>query len=201
MLGIAIGLFIFNIFFLIIFYLKLQKRFSGKTEIENAEKQVYKLISDITFHTEQSITILEDKLNETNSIIAELNKRILLAKNEEEKRKQAEEILKNIISPQNSNSSSKTKTKKQSTSASPKRKKTEEKKEIKNLEMFPSETSEPIKIYTKQILSSPNRNVLQESSFREQIIEMARKGLSVELIAEKVPLPIGEIELIVSMNV
>ncbi|WP_029408963.1 DUF6115 domain-containing protein, partial [Treponema pedis] len=89
----------------------------------------------------------------------------------------------------------------QSTSASPKRKKTEEKKEIKNLEMFPSETSEPIKIYTKQILSSPNRNVLQESSFREQIIEMARKGLSVELIAEKVPLPIGEIELIVSMNV
>ncbi|QSI03918.1 hypothetical protein [Treponema pedis] len=185
-------------FFLIIFYLKLQKRFSGKTEIENAEKQVYKLISDITFHTEQSITILEDKLNETNSIIAELNKRILLAKNEEEKRKQAEEILKNIISPQNSNSSSKTKAKKQSTSASPKRKKTEEKKEIKNLEMFPSE---PIKIYTKQILSSPNRNVLQESSFREQIIEMARKGLSVELIAEKVPLPIGEIELIVSMNV
>ncbi|MGF7107992.1 hypothetical protein [Treponema pedis] len=198
MLGIAISLFIFNIFFLIIFYLKLQKRFSGKTEIENAEKQVYKLISDITFHTEQSITILEDKLNETNSIIAELNKRILLAKNEEEKRKQAEEILKNIISPQNSNSSSKTKAKKQSTSASPKRKKTEEKKEIKNLEMFPSE---PIKIYTKQILSSPNRNVLQESSFREQIIEMARKGLSVELIAEKVPLPIGEIELIVSMNV
>lgn len=201
MLGIAISLFILNIFFLIIFYLKLQKRFSGKTEIENAEKQVYKLISDITFHTEQSITILEDKLNETNSIIAELNKRILLAKNEEEKRKQAEEILKNIISPQNSNSSSKTKTKKQSTSASPKRKKTEEKKEIKNLEMFPSETSEPIKIYTKQILSSPNRNVLRESSFREQIIEMARKGLSVELIAEKVPLPIGEIELIVSMNV
>lgn len=200
MLGIAISLFIFNIFFLIIFYRKLQKRFSGKTEIENAEKQVYKLISDITFHTEQSITILEDKLNETNSIIAELNKRILLAKNEEEKRKQAEEILKNIISPQNSNSSSKTKAKKQSTSASPKRKKTEEKKEIKNLEMFPSETSEPIKIYTKQILSSPNRNVLQESSFREQIIEMARKGLSVELIAEKVPLPIGEIELIVSMN-
>lgn len=35
---------------------------------------------------------------------------------------------------------------------------------------------------------------------KEQIIEMAKKGLSIELIAEKVPLPTGEIELIISMN-
>ena len=63
------------------------------------------------------------------------------------------------------------------------------------------EEAEPIKIYTKQLLlQKGGGNYQNENAFYEQIIEMAKKGLSIELIAEKVPLSAGEIELIVSLN-
>ena len=202
MLSIAIFLLVFNIFLTGFFYFKLKKRFSDNAEIASIKKEVYKLISDITFQTEQSVTIIEDKLHEVNLTIAEVDKHILIAKKEEENRARTGQMLQNLSAESSAQSEIKPKTKKQSpeTAASKKRKQNTN-EEIKTPEMFPAGNSEPIKIYTKQILSNRNRTGIQENFFREQIIEMARKGFSADLIADKVPLPIGEIELIISMNV
>ncbi|UTC64234.1 hypothetical protein E4O00_10380 [Treponema sp. OMZ 788] len=202
---IAIALLILNLFFMFVFYVKLKNQFSDRASINNIKNETQKLVAQIAFQTDQSVTILEDKIKEVNSLILELDKRILLAGREEEKRSAAEKVYRSLAEASESNTFSGydadafSKTKKpvipndQSTSYGTQ-------KQVTQKEPAPTK-DEPINIYTKQIFTPQSVIVPdQTASMKEQIIEMAKKGLSIELIAEKVPLPTGEIELIISMN-
>lgn len=200
--GIAIILLILNIILMAAFYFKLKGRFSDKTEIREIRQEAGKLMGDIAFQTEQAVTILEDKLNEINAAITELDKHILIAKKETEIRQRSEQTLQNITynNADNNMAEKNISTSERSFAKHAVKKTAAEKPPL--TEMLPFETSEPIKIYTKQMLSSPSGGNLQNKAdfYSEQIIEMARKGISSDLISEKVPIPIGEIELIISMN-
>ena len=192
---IAIILLILNIFLILFFYFKFKNQFSDRASINNIKNETQKLVAQIAFQTDQSVTIMEDKIKEVNMLISELDKRILLSGKEEEKRSAADRVYQSLseaaaiqpISYFDKNLMTKNE------NISPKNNKLNDTQDV--------EKEEPIKIYTKQILSSkPNAGIVSEVSFKDQIIEMAKKGLSIELIAEKVPLPTGEIELIISMN-
>lgn len=192
---IAIILLILNIFLILFFYFKFKNQFSDRASINNIKNETQKLVAQIAFQTDQSVTIMEDKIKEVNMLISELDKRILLSGKEEEKRSAADRVYQSLseaaaiqpISSFDKNLMTKNE------NISPKNNKLNDTQDV--------EKEEPIKIYTKQILSSkPNAGMVSEVSFKDQIIEMAKKGLSIELIAEKVPLPTGEIELIISMN-
>ena len=192
---IAIILLILNIFLILFFYFKFKNQFSDRASINNIKNETQKLVAQIAFQTDQSVTIMEDKIREVNMLISELDKRILLSGKEEEKRSAADRVYQSLseaaaiqpISSVDKNPMTKNE------NILPKNNKLNDTQDV--------EKEEPIKIYTKQILSSkPNAGIVSEVSFKDQIIEMAKKGLSIELIAEKVPLPTGEIELIISMN-
>lgn len=194
----VIFLFIANILFLVFFYFKLQRRFSDESTIANIRKEASKLIGDIAFQTDRSVRVLEEKFTEVNKLLADIDRRILLAEKEEEKRAYTERVLKDLENsiPQAPQA------------AGIKSAVSDEAAESGNaesgMERLAAESGaepEPIKIYTKQLLLNKNGGMYQkENVFYDQIIEMAKKGLSVELIAEKVPLSAGEIELIVSLN-
>ena len=190
MTAIAIILLVLNIFLILFFYFKFKNQFSDRASINNIKNETQKLVAQIAFQTDQSVTIMEDKIKEVNSLILELDKRILLAGKEEEKRSAAEKVYESLAEAAKANAFSGI-----DTDAFAKTKKPVISKENPSIE------NEPIKIYTKQILA-PKSGIVpdQTASMKEQIIEMAKKGLSIELIAEKVPLPTGEIELIISMN-
>ena len=188
-------LLVLNIFLIFFFYFKFKNQFSDRASINNIKNETQKLVAQIAFQTDQSVTIMEDKIKEVNMLISELDKRILLSGKEEEKRSAADRVYQSLseaaaiqpISSFDKNLMTKNE------NISPKNNKLNDTQDV--------EKEEPIKIYTKQILSSkPNAGMVSEVSFKDQIIEMAKKGLSIELIAEKVPLPTGEIELIISMN-
>ncbi len=194
----VIFLFIANILFLVFFYFKLQRRFSDESTIANIRKEASKLIGDIAFQTDRSVRVLEEKFTEVNKLLADIDRRILLAEKEEEKRAYTERVLKDLENsiPQAPQA------------AGTKSAVSDEAAESGNAESGTERSAgesgaepEPIKIYTKQLLLNKNGGMYQkENVFYDQIIEMAKKGLSVELIAEKVPLSAGEIELIVSLN-
>lgn len=202
---IAIVLLILNLLLMFIFYLKLKNQFSDRTSINNIKNETQKLVAQIAFQTDQSVTIMEDKIKEVNNLMSELDKRILLAGREEEKRSAAERVYQSLAETAKANALSGfdpdalAKTKKPVISNEDLRD-TSFSKQVNKKENFYIE-DEPIKIYTKQVLA-PKAGIVpdQTASMKEQIIEMAKKGLSIELIAEKVPLPTGEIELIISMN-
>ena len=201
---IAIILLVLNIFLIFFFYFKFKNQFSDRASINNIKNETQKLVAQIAFQTDQSVTIMEDKIKEVNSLVLELDKRILLA-GKEEKRSAAERVYESLAEAAKANAFSGldpdafVKTKKPVISNESVRE-TERSTEVNKKENPPID-NEPIKIYTKQILA-PKSGIVpdQTASMKEQIIEMAKKGLSIELIAEKVPLPTGEIELIISMN-
>ena len=83
---IAIVLLVLNIFLIFFFYFKFKNQFSDRASINNIKNETQKLVAQIAFQTDQSVTIMEDKIKEVNSLILELDKRILLAGKEEEKR-------------------------------------------------------------------------------------------------------------------
>ena len=189
----VIFLFIANILFLVFFYFKLQRRFSDESTIANIRKEASKLIGDIAFQTDRSVRVLEEKFTEVNKLLADIDRRILLAEKEEEKRAYTERVLKDL---ENSIL--------QAPQAAGTKSAVSDEAAESGMERPAAESGaepEPIKIYTKQLLLNKNGGMYQkENVFYDQIIEMAKKGLSVELIAEKVPLSAGEIELIVSLN-
>lgn len=187
---IAIVLLVLNIFLIFFFYFKFKNQFSDRASINNIKNETQKLVAQIAFQTDQSVTIMEDKIKEVNSLVLELDKRILLAGKEEEKRSAAERVYESLAEAAKANAFS---------GLDPDAFVKTKKPVISNEN--PPIDNEPIKIYTKQILA-PKSGIVpdQTASMKEQIIEMAKKGLSIELIAEKVPLPTGEIELIISMN-
>ncbi len=226
MLGLTIFLLTVNIFLTIFVFFKLSARFSNVNIIADIRKDAERLVTDIAYQTEKAVTVIEDAIKEAVRTREELEKIIILAQKETEKKDRQEELLQGLT-PENSNKEKpKTRsTKKAKKDAPPKNEVESQKKPpaqkkslvqseplvqteplVQNELAFQNDAlaqrvSEPIQIYTKQILQSPNRKYTPvEASFNEQIIEMAKKGFSTELIAEKVPLPIGEIELIISMN-
>ncbi len=219
MLGLAIVLLIINIFLMLFIFLKLSKKYSNVNIIADIRKDAERLVTDIAFQTEKSVTVIEDKIKEAKRIKEELEKTIILADREEVKKSRQEKILNELKTKEPVKSETTVKEnailKNKELVAEDEILKTEntdkgnkiignEKTVVKNTNLKnekPIAANEPIQIYTKQILSSSNKKTLvPEASFNEQIIEMSKKGFSVELIAEKVPLPIGEIELIISMN-
>jgi len=202
---IAIVLLVLNIFLIFFFYFKFKNQFSDRASINNIKNETQKLVAQIAFQTDQSVTIMEDKIKEVNSLILELDKRILLAGKEEEKRSTAERVYQSLAETVKADSFSgfdknvMAKAERPITSNGGIRENGHP-KQVNKKENISIE-DEPIKIYTKQILA-PKSGIVPDrtASMKEQIIEMAKKGLSIELIAEKVPLPTGEIELIISMN-
>ena len=96
MFTVALILMALNILFLLFFYLKLKSKFSDKTSISKIRTEASRLLADIAFQTDRAVTIMEDKIKEVNSLILELDKRILLAGKEEEKRSAAERVYESL---------------------------------------------------------------------------------------------------------
>ncbi len=229
MLGLAIALLILNIFLMLFLFFKLNKRFSDANLIREIRNDAEKLVADIAYQTDKSVTVIEAKIKDANYTMQELEKRIVLAKTENDKKVHESQVLAELNESNMQN-------KRRAETRVENQARTENRLEnlnsfenqirvqTKKLEQDISSTSvensnieiqkndlpkreelkpenEPVKIYTKQVLlNSQNSAMVPKASMQEQIIEMARKGFSIELIAEKVPLPIGEIELIISMN-
>ena len=210
----AFFLFILNILLLVFFYFRLKKRFSDEASISHIRKEASKLIGDIAFQTDCSVTIMEEKFAEANKLLAQIDSRILIAKQEVEKRDRTERVLKDLgnsvlgIAQAESFEGGLTEGLTGVALENADITKSEEENPAEDGGVFrealnggTGEEAEPIKIYTKQLLlQKGGGNYQNENAFYEQIIEMAKKGLSIELIAEKVPLSAGEIELIVSLN-
>lgn len=153
-------------------------------------EEVNRLIIDIEHESDTAITLLEDKIQRIEKLLADTDKHLLLIEKEHEKWAYHNEALQTFqppVSPQPVSAAPLHQ--QQGTPVTPPAAAAE----------FPR--SDSITIYTKQI--NPHTEMAKNTlnvSLREQVIDFAKKGFSLEFIAEKVDLPLGEIELILSMN-
>ena len=172
MLIAALVLLCINIVFMIIFYRKTAHNFSQNAYRDRIREEVNRLIIDIEHESDHAVTILEDKILQIEKLLADTDKHIALVEQEHEKWRAQKEFIGAYRASQEGDTEPTADTKKNT-----------------------------VMIYKKPI--GIPETAAKVSSFlnpREQVVELARQGFSIDFIAEKVDLPLGEIALILSIG-
>ena len=161
-----------NIILMIIFYRKTSRNFSQNAYRDRIREEVNRLIIDIEHESDHAVTILEDKIQQIEKLLSDTDKHIALVEQEHEKWNTQKEFLERYRNPNQKEAEVSADTK-------------------KNTVMI---YKKPIGMPEAAAHASPLLNP------REQVIELARQGFSIDFIAEKVDLPLGEIALILSID-
>ncbi len=190
MLFIASGLLCLNIVLMFFLYRKVSYNFSQSAYRDSVRGEVNKLIIDIEHESDRAITILEDKIQELHSVRAEIDKHLLLIEQEQNKWVMSSEVSEKLTKKtENAVQTNVSKDK-------PIRRK-EIRKKVHEQPQFDYKTD--INMTYKKVQPVTAIDVSGISP-REQVIELTKKGFSVDFISQKVDLPVGEIALIQSMT-
>ena len=161
-----------NIILMIIFYRKTSHNFSQNAYRDRIREEVNRLIIDIEHESDHAVTVLEDKIRQIEKLISDTDKHIALVEQEHEKWRTQKEFLEAYNTPKQEGITPVTETKKNT-----------------------------VMIYKRPIgIPDTAVKVPLPLNPREQVIELARQGFSIDCIAEKVDLPLGEIALILSID-
>ncbi|MGP1577433.1 MAG: hypothetical protein ACTTH7_08160 [Treponema sp.] len=185
MLTVSLILLLVNIILMLFFYWKVSRNFSENAYRDTMRKEVNRLIIDIEHESDTAITLLEDKIQRIEKLLADTDKHLLLIETEQGKWARQNDVMQTFHSPSVPVPDNQQPATEAHNSAS----------------AAEQHKNDSITIYTKQIHPHPEMaKTSLNVSLREQVIDFAKKGFSLEFIAEKVDLPLGEIELILSMN-
>lgn len=161
-----------NIILMIILYRKILRNFSHNAYRDRIREEVNRLIIDIEHESDHAVTILEDKIRQIEKLLSDTDKHIALVEQEHEKW-QAQKKFLNAYQ--------------------------RSKQEPPN---FGSDAKKNTVIVYKKPIGQPSSTEQTKPYIhpQEQIVELARQGFSIDFIAKKVDLPIGEIALILSLD-
>lgn len=172
MLVVSLILLCLNIILMIVFYRKVSRNFSQNAYRDRIREEVTRLIIDIEHESDHAVTVLEDKIQQIEKLMTDTDRHLALVEQEHEKWDYQKQFIEKHQPAKDSVSLSAETTKQDS-----------------------------IKIYSKP-LGAPQ--IVAETSPtidpREQVLEFARQGFSIDFIAERVDLPLGEIALILSID-
>lgn len=162
MLHVAVLLLIANSIVLTVVYIKIRRNFSQNVYRENMQKEVHKLIVDIRMQTEQSVSLLENKIEELQDAIARADKYMNVAKKELTLKKTEYAMLSQLAKP--------------------------------------AKSAEKAEVYTQERITRTEKQVRSQLRPEEEVLELFAQGFSPDMIEQRVDLPIGEIELIITLN-
>ena len=162
-----------NIILMIIFYRKTSHNFSQNAYRDRIREEVNRLIIDIEHESDHAVTILEDKIRQIEKLLSDTDKHIALVEQEHEKWILQRDFLEQYQASKQ-----------------------------ESVEPMVADTKKNTVMIYKKPIGIPE-TAAKVSSFlnpREQVVELARQGFSIDFIAEKVDLPLGEIALILSIG-
>lgn len=197
-----------NIALWIFFFYKLRNEFSPARVLDQIRSELDKLLMEVMRESESNILLIEARIQGLKDLIAEADKRIRLADNEEEKRTFEKKVLsqtESVVTP------------------SPKSKQKRTPMQIKlaayEEAVVPStEVTEAVEPKPKEdphvevavepslfALEKPEiklsaKPIPQKKSMRDSIMELSNMNFSPELIAEKLNIPVNEVQLAINLG-
>lgn len=177
--GLVSILLIANIAAMAVHWIILRSRFSEKKILADLREEVDRLVTDLGREADRDVELLEGRIRLLRELIAETDSRILLGRREAEKRERAVRVENTLsvpvppVAPRDNNP------------APP---------------LQPEKRNEPIMVYTKPMITRSERPIEPLIPMHEKVLDMARKGISAEMIASTLALSQGEVELIIDMN-
>ena len=180
---------LFNIAMWIVFLSKFKKLFSTDDIIAKARLELDEMLKEINRNADRNITLLEDKINQIKIVTQDAEKRINVLKNDisniEKAIKESE--------PTTIKSVPKRRTSKKAL--------TPEEQYRKEQENFSKNTSATQKSDLPQILQSENiKKIIPKKSFREKVVELFDRGMSIDEIASEVGRSTQEVEFILEIS-
>lgn len=176
--GFFIVLTIVNLLGMFIFYRMLKSRFSSKKILDSLRSEVDKLIADLGREADRDVGILEDRVKNLRSLIDEADRRILMADREDEKRQESKRLM-SRAQPE--------------TESVPGPDRVEIRRE--------EPPRRPVTVYGRTPVVTKSEKPIQPLvPLHERVLELARKGISPEMIALTLSVSLGEVELILDMN-
>lgn len=94
----VIVLLILNLGLMAAFFFVTKCRFSQNKYVDNMNREVQKMITDIQLQTEACVSILEDKINQANTAIKEAEGRLALVQKELKNKEQEVVVLDKLMS-------------------------------------------------------------------------------------------------------
>ncbi|MEL3905649.1 MAG: hypothetical protein P1P65_01270 [Treponema sp.] len=159
-----------NILMMIVLYRKILHNFSQNAYRDRIREEVNRLILDIEHESDHAVTVLEAKIRQVEKLLADTDRHLALVEQEHEKWAYQKQFIDEYRAA------------KTDAGAVPE-----------------NSAKDTIRIYTKNI-GTAQPAAVSALNPREQVIELARQGFSIDFIAEKVDLPLGEIALILSID-
>lgn len=167
----AVFLLLANLTAMFWFYIRMKNRFSEKRILSDIRKEVEQLVTELGRETDRDVEILESRIRALRDLMDEADRRILLADREETKRR-----VQPVIPPETP----------AAPPAGPVARTDTEK--------------EPVTIYTRPRITRSGKSIPIEIPVREQVLQMARKNISAEMISKTTGMSLGEVDLILAMN-
>lgn len=177
MYGFAIFLLILNLVAMTVFYGLLASRYSSKKILSDLRSEVDKLVADLGREADRDVALLESRIKSLRGMIDDADKRILLANREASKRQQTIATLGSPSEPQT-------------------------KRTIPEQPELPvqPDRGEAVTVYSRPTIRRSEKQIEPAIPARERVLELAMKGISPEMIAHALSLPLGEVQLILDMN-
>ena len=175
MLVISSVLLIINIILMCFLYFRIKKQFSPEAYKDLMQKRMNSILMDFNLQTDQAITILEDKMNELKNLILDADGRF----NALSRKLQVIDEMKNIDRVVvNKESSEKT---------------------VK--EFAQPVSKEIVEEKNKVVIYQGHEDLAKKDEFtRRRIVEMSKSGWANDYIAQKLTIPLAEVELILFME-
>ncbi len=188
-------LLLINVIILGVFFYIFTRRFKryihSDKVLENIRQEIERLLIEVNQVSDQNITLLDDKIRAIRIVLEESRKTISLLKRERTKRIKSEELYADMRD-----------TYAASIMQQAPRDATLPKPETQMPEKFTvahtDQSTEALPVNPAPPIQTPELAGTQER--KQQIVELYQSGFSVSSIANRLALPVGEVELIVSLH-
>lgn len=174
---------ILNCVAMFVFYRILRSRFSRNRVLDELRSEVDKLITDLGREADRDVALLESRILQLRALIDEADRRTVLSDKVVAKRQEAEKIMADIQAPV-----------KESVSSNP------SVISVPSQKVSETPIRDPITVYTRPMIQRSEKQVEPFVPLYERVLDMARKGISPEMIASTLSISLGEVELILDMN-
>lgn len=191
-IGFILVFLVLNCISMFVFYRILRKRFSKSRILADVRSEVDTLIIDLEREADRDVALLESRIQSLRALINEADKRIVLADRENEKRQEAAKIIDRLQ-----------RTPKPEPTYIPEPAPKPEPAYIPEPATKPDVVQtepSPITVYTRPLVQRSEQQIKPVVPLHERVLDMARKGISPEMIASTMSVSLGEVELILDMN-
>jgi hypothetical protein len=189
MYGFAIFMLILNLVAMAVFYGLLSSRYSSKKILSDLRSEVDKLVADLGREADRDVALLESRIKSLRGLIDDADRRILLADREESRRQQASTALGGAREPSPPSAPSRAIPAQNDRSG-----------DTESASQKPRATGDAVTVYSRPTIRRSEIQIEPAVPARERVLELAMKGISPEMIAHTLSLPLGEVQLILDMN-